>query len=499
MCIHLENMRLERCGFESEELVALVAEQRGAVRLLALTPAARVLGLQVGMTATEARARVPEIVIEALDDAGESDDREALRRVFEQFSDRVHSLGTEDIVLAVGRSAHLFGGEAALTRRARELAAELGHEGGCVVISDDPLGSSALAGWSDEDRVVPPGGNAEALAPLPMAALRPSEALMASLRALGVRRVGEFAVLDPASVAGRFGVEGGRLHAIARGVPRPEWVPVARERGPIREEVLFGDGVTDLAPIHFVLPGVLAVMSQRLTRRGEAAVRLAIRLSLEHAPARCLRVRLGRPTASASRMEVILKKRLEDLKLSAPVMSLSLEVEESVPDSGWQPGLLDRVEQGEELPDLLARLTDALGEQAVFGSSLVDEWLPEEAWGRVNFGQEATRAPTPSRPDPVEPALRWSVDLPSPRPSLLLRPLLIEVSCGSDGAPLCVSVDGKRYGVRRSVGPELLSGAWWDPGRAWERTYWVASLEELRSAWIFRDELGRWYLHGWFD
>ncbi|MBW1879198.1 MAG: DNA polymerase Y family protein [Deltaproteobacteria bacterium] len=516
LVLHLPAFRLERCGYDADQVAVLTAEQKSAVRLVALTPAARAAGLRENMTATEARARQPDVLLEAYAAAGEDFDRQALLQVLTQFSDRVFPLFEEDFALGVEGTARLFGGEASLLAQVRGLLEDLGHVSQGAV-ADDPLAATALAGWGPGDVVVPPGQAARALAPLPIAALRPSKDLALALATLGIERVGQWARLDPASVAGRFGEDGVVLHRVARGLfaqgPEP---PGWREVEPITASVVLGGPTTNLEPIFFVLPGLLRQIAGGLLRRDEAAVLLAIHFVLEGGPARTLRVRVGRPTLNPDQMQRVVRARLHDLRLDAPVVELQIEVEGAVPRPTWQLGLVDRTEVREPLEDLLARLIDALGEEALLTPKRVEEWCPERAWrplpldpGRVRprslrRSSRPPRARSGQRIDPVDAIEAFERRVPRPRPTMLLpRPLPIEVRL-CDGRPTSVHLEHGWERISRSEGPERLRGTWWSESQVFDRSYWVVQLLQ-RVGWIFEDygrrraASGCWYWHGWFD
>ena len=464
LVLHMPAFRLERCGFFADDVAALTGELKNAVRLVALTPAAQATGLRVGMTATESRARTPEVELEPLDALGEEADRAALASAYGRLSDRVLVLSDDDLALEVGGTAHLFGGEAGMVCAVRELASSWGHY--CrVAIADDPVAARAFAVAGEEDRIVAVGGTAKALADLPMWSLFPDEALAHTLRALGIRKVGQWASLDPASVSGRFGERGLRLHRVSRGQAASREPAVwATDTSPVIAEVVLGGPTVTLAPIHFVLQGLLHQVVETLKGRDEAVVRLAVRLVLDSGLSRVIAVSVGRPTRSVSTLERIVRTRLENLRLDAPVVELAIEVEEVSNEAGWQPGLIDRTVGEEALPDLLARLTDALGPQALFAAEPVSTWRPEAAWKAVPFSPDA---PTPrlktQKPDPVEAIARWEDALPCPRPTRLLTP----------PEPLQIRLQGERPAgvhsgrgwetVQRCEGPELLQSDWWLP------------------------------------
>ena len=500
LVLHLPAFALERCGFEADQVAACTAEVKSATRLVALTPAAASAGLQIGMTVSEARALEPSVRLEDHDPAGQDVDRAALLEAFAGFSDRIAPWDEQDLVLEVSGTAHLFGGEAELLERACERAFAMGHH--CRgAIADDALAAWGLAAWGPGG-VVPVGQGAQTLADLPIAALRPSPDLAASLEVLGIRRISTWAGLDPASVAGRFGAEGARLHQVARGrvVSRLPWQP--SEASVVAERVVLGGPTITLEPVLFVLPGLLVHVAEALAQRDQMAVRVAVHLVLERGPAHVVRVRVGRPTRDPDRLQKLIHTRLERVRLEAPAVELVLEVEEFVAEQGWQPGLLGRAESPEDLVDLLARLTDALGEACVVNPVPTDTWCPEEAWtGRAYRPGEPLPGPPLRRKaddDPVAEQQHLEVDGARPRPSLLsAAPHRMEIQDRS-GVPHRVRLDGSWRPVQHCEGPERLEGGWWRADGGWSRDYWVVRVDGC-GGWCFRDEQGRWWWQGWFD
>jgi len=495
--LHFPAFRVERCGYEADEIIALIAEKKNAMRLVALSPAAHEVGLRVGMSVAQARSLIPDVQLDPLDPTEEARDRGELLRYLEGLSDRVQPMGQQDFVAEVSKTASALGGEPGVLARAVELAERLGHRVS-VAITDDPLAALALAACAEQVRcIVPPGEMAAALAPLPVAALGSNPSLCADLQALGITRLGEFAALDSASVAGRFGVEGSRLHRITRGHSSIAESTLAWVADTLPRASAALAGATTTLQLGFVLPGLLAQLSAALASRDLAVVRLRSTLLLEGAAPVGFGVRVGRPTRDSCTLQRLVRARLESIRLTAPVEEWRIEVTEAVPEQGWQPGLTDRSEAAEPLPDVLARLTDALGERAVFAAEPVDTWRPEAAWCPVKLQlNPALRRPKPPADEPVAVQERWESGLRWARPTQLLQsPRPIEVR-SDGGIPRAILLERGWVGIDEHQGPESLSGEWWRPQLSWERIYWVVRVAE-RSAWIYQSD-GLWYLHGWF-
>lgn len=522
LALHLPAFRLESCGYTASAPVALIGEQKNAVRLLALTPAATDLGLRPGMTASEARALFPEVLLEPWDASSELECRTALVTAFQRIVERVSWLWDDVLALEIGAVAHLEGGEPGMIERVLALAHACGHT--CTLaVTDHPVAAAALATSSSDVQCVEVGEVAAALADRPLWAMRMPATILDRLHTVGIRTLGAFAALDPAAVARRFGAEGATLHRIARGAAlsrRATWVPPEDDQE-IAHHVILAEPTSVLQPVLFVLGGVFRTFAAQLSLIDEAAVALRLRLVLDWgvflAP---VFVRLGRPTRDPEVMMRVVTSCLEQVQLRAPLVEVMVDVAERVQATGWQNELTSRRHAVEPLPDLLARLSNTLGNEAVFQVQVADTWEPECAWSAVPI-EPTLLAPKPrrsSRPDPIEgrsdASLRDDDDDPvialqaweegrlveqvaPPRPSLILEhrvPIAVDLV---GERPVRVRLDAGWRGVHRAAGPEHLSGGWWRRDGGFDRIYWVVDLGG-DLAWIFC-ERDVWYLHGWFD
>lgn len=98
----------------------------------------------------------------------------------------------DGILLDITGCAHLFGGEASLSARLRQ-----SFPGASIAIADTAAASWALAHYGGPD-VAP-------LDDLPIAALRVTDTMIAKLRRLGIRRIGELACLSRGEIRAGFG------------------------------------------------------------------------------------------------------------------------------------------------------------------------------------------------------------------------------------------------------------------------------------------------------
>lgn len=521
---HLPLFRLERCGWSAHDAVVLADDERSALRVCALSPPAAAVGVVPGMTVAEARALLPALAVERLDELGEHSDLIALSEQLARFSPVVGALPPDAVVAEVGRSLPRGLSAEAQVARERSLVAELrgrleqlGHR--CqIVISDDPAVALALATWGEGDAVVPPQGGPAALAPLPLGALALPPAELALLTSLGLRRVGELAALSGSAVAGRLGAAGVAAHALAQGALPALGLSAQAEAGPLIAHRDLPEPATEQSALLFVLNGLLRELCMRLLATAAAAQAVVVRFGLSDGAVQELQLRLGRPSRDPGHMLRLLRARMERFQLLAPAERLSVELPEPQPFAGRQADLLDPHRGGEATADVVAALLDAMGPGSVGMPRLRDRHRPEQAWAleaaqpmepRPFSGpaEPGPRSRLPLRPAALreaerrDPAATWAghAEAQAPnRPGLLLpTPVAIEVRTGRWGRPEALHIEGRWQPLRAAQGPERIAGEWWTEDR-FERSYWRCTIYDGRAAWVYQED-GRWALHGWFE
>ena len=148
--------------------------------------------------------------------------------------------------------------------------------------------------------VVPPGDEAAFLATDPSGLLTTDLDVRARLTRFGLRRIGAVAELPRSALIARFGDEGARLHARARG---EETEPFRARHAPERLALALPiePPVEDLEPLRFVLHRLVAALAAQLTGRGLAADRAHLTLELDLAFAARPGRRRGSRSSSVSR------------------------------------------------------------------------------------------------------------------------------------------------------------------------------------------------------
>jgi protein ImuB len=263
-------------------------------------------------------------------------------------------------------------------------AAQAGKEG--VALGH---GTKTGSGGRVRLRVVERGSDAGFLEPLPAAMLSRDPETRARLDRFGLRRIGQVAELPRSAVVARFGAEGERLAARARG---EETDPFRPRRVPERLvlAIPIEPPVVDTEALRFVLHRLAAAFGDQLAARGSAAARARLTLDLDWSfaggkvpPSQVIEQRLPEPTSEGLAIERLLFARLEAAPPPAPVARMELELDDVAPDAGCQLTLFTpQTGRTGRLGWQLARLGLRFGEQRVGWMEVADPDAPlaEDGW-----------------------------------------------------------------------------------------------------------------------
>ncbi len=465
--------------------------------IAAACPAARALGLQAGMPLAHAQAIVPDL---AVVDASPGEDGQALERLA-AWCLRLSPLTAADppdgIWIDATGCTHLHGGEGALLD---VLAKHLARQGlaGKAAIADTPGAAHALARFCDAAiTLVPAGATAEALALLPVAALRIAGEVADGLRRLGLDLIGQVAAAPRGPLARRFGPglllrldqALGRVAEPIRPVVPPETIVVRRS---------FAEPLCTAEAFATVIVVLVAQACRLLERRGEGARRLDLVFERVDATLQVVRVGTARPVRDVRHLGRLLDERIEEVDPGPGVeaMRLVLSLVEPLRPGQQASGLIAGGPGEADLSELVDRLENRLGLGKVYRLQPVQSDVPERSQRPVAFDAPAggTQAWVSPWPRPVRLLAR-----PEPVVALGMLP---------DHPPRAFTWRGVRHLVRHADGPERVTGEWWrrDAEVAAVRDYWIVENHEGRRFWLFRQGDGvdpatgglSWFLHGFF-
>ena len=408
------------------------------------------------------------------------------------------------------------GGERELAYTLRRIAGRW-HPRARVAIADSCVAARAAtwAGTSfqqgDEHSlicIVPHDHDAGYLAPAPLALIPMEDELRKALQALGLRTVGQLADLSAEDVERRWGQEGLQAWRLAHGddprrpvLARPADLPMLDAELPVP--------TTTMEPILFLVRAALESLTNRLAARGQGVAALSITLSLDDAP-RALpgpaltrahtvtrEVRLPRPVGRPGPLFERCRALLDSWPLTAPAIGVGVAVVTTAPLSGEQGNLLDATWRDAAAVDAaLARLRAELGPNVVVKPVARDAHAPERmgSW-RESVGVESV-APEDASSSAATPMADAATRTQDPAIRLLESPESVFVVCDDD-VPCAMTWRGRRLTIERAVGPERLSGDWWDNG--YRRDYWRCECA-FGDFVLYLDRLDdQWWVQGWFD
>jgi protein ImuB len=468
----------------------LHALKKGRPVVTARSDSAAVQGVVPGMSLAEARALWPagDPRLCILPHDAEADRRALVRWAnFAQRYSRQVSLedvaAPECLLLDITGCAHLFGGE-------KELAETALHDFRCRgVVARVAVADTLGAAWAFAHAarttpvIVPAGKHRDLLGPLDLGYLRIPGAIVRQFRDFDVRSVQQLMNLPRAEVVLRFGRE--VLLQLDRALGDvPEVMRPERFVEPVAARWELEEATADRWVLEKVLSHLLEQMLDRLAREQFGIERLVCELRTTSKQAVSFTVGLLRPSDSLRYLLELAGLRLEALSLPAEVDQVKLRAVVA-PLVCRQRGLFEeeRHSSPEELPALIERLSNRVGERSVLRAYLRPEAQPELSWDYLPWLASRQVGLACSLPT----SLSRPVDLPqSPAP----------VHVESDDLPTRLVWRERSYAVVQAWGPERIETGWWR-GRDVRRDYYRIEVEGGRRFWLFRDLVrGAWYLHG---
>ena len=258
-------------------------------------------------------------------------------------------------------------------------------------------------------RIAPPGRTRQALAPLPVAALRIDAETATQLARLGLRRVDELAGQPRAALARRFGTGLVRRLDQALGV-EPEPVSPARPPDRFAVRLTLPEPIGLESDILAAIDRLLPQLSQRLTARGRGARRVRLQCFRADGTMQWVEVGLARPSADPERLRPLLAMKVGEIEAGFGIDAVRIEahVTEPVHAARHKGGLTVTGEvaaaQGVDtgLDDLIGRLGARVGLEAITRLHPADSHIPEKgatvmaaAWSAPAAAWPATACATP--------------------------------------------------------------------------------------------------------
>lgn len=550
LCIQLPNWPVQRLRAVRPELdgrpLILSRQVRGVERVFACSHEAAALGVVRRQPIAEVKGLAADGRLTVLPHDPDAD-RAALLQWAEHCARFSPLVGADDapepdsLLLDITATARLFGGETAL---AGEVVAAFARRRLRVraAVADTSAGAWAVAHFHGAFFIqrspllqIPPGETPGALRLLPIESLRLPERTLTLLHELGVDLVGQLALLPRDDLPSRFGPELLRCWDRATGV-QPEPICAVWLRSEFTASWEAEVPTRRRETVHAALEQVVERLGHDLRAAGRGATRIECRFYClpgeRHGDRAAVRpggddfssksqaedmapsssralvrfvISLFRPTGDVKHLLGLLHLKLEKEQLAGPVAGVEVAALETGPLVQRQLSLFTRDAADDNgqpsrhgLEQLIERLSNRLGRQAVLAVCLLPDAQPERAWRGESLvgGPRRKRAGKPFAGElPFRPLTLFS------RPLALRAAPSLHLRSHEDEAisPARIHFDGEEHCLTESWGPERIETGWWR-GRQIARDYHRVETAAGRCLWLFRRlDNGRWFAHGTFD
>jgi protein ImuB len=474
---------------------ALVTAHREGNRdvLAAVSPEAGALGLEPGMPLAKARVLVRGLDVRTADHQGDSAwlfrlGLFAARR----WTPRAAVSGVDGLWLDLDGVTHLFGGERRMGERILAFCRRLGFTAR-LAVAGTAGAAHALARFGREPLILCASGReADAIAAMPLAALRLDEATLGTAHRLGLERIGELIAMPRAPLQRRFGA--GLLERLDQALGRVSepFDPIVPEEPPAIL-LRFLEPLITCEAIEEALAEGLRRLAIDFEKAGLGVRRLVLGCARVDGETQRLAIGTVRATRDAAHLHRLLCRKVDRIEPGFGIEAMHLvaaRVEPLAPqpvEGRWHQ------ESAPDLAPLVDRLASRLGARRLYRLTALESDLPERSVRAVGLLDETAAWPAWPRPvrllSPPEPVDNVMSELP-------------------DGAPVRFRWRGRLYQVAAADGPERLYGEWWRGAQEREaiRDYFQIEDKEGARFWLFRKGDGEsgatgdqsWHLHGVF-
>jgi len=518
-----------------------VVESRGPAEVISATCAkGSANGVLRGMSLRDACAICPDLQTRLRNAPAEAAFLQVLLRWAGRFSPWASCDGEDGVLLDITGCAHLFGGEAGMVAEITSATTRMGLT--CHVGVADTRGAAwALARFAGQDAgsdrsgdaidmearatrsraskkrhwerggtapsnvvrrahqgtIATPGAVADALKPLPVAALRLPPETVATLSRLGLRRVADLMDQPRAPLSRRFGPNVVlRLDQALGAQPEPLSPAAPPDHFALRLTLPEPIGLTQdiVAGIDRLLDG----LCRKLQDRGRVARVVTLEAHRADHSQQRLEVRLARPSNTPDRLRGLLLMKVDDIDAGFGIDMLRLvarvvepvQTRQPVGHGGAGQAVAQRLQAQNALDDLIGRIGARVGLEQITRRHPSDSHVPEKSAQTLAaaFSEPAAAWPQPARPRPLR---LWT-------PETVLAP------------PVATPPERFRWRRRdlqlaQARGPERIAPEWWLDAPEWrsgQRDYWDITTTQGDRLWLFYAHGASmspgWFCHGAF-
>ena len=467
LALHFPHLALDQHGLtqdqETADIPRAISDKQGGRQCIYdHNPAAGHAGIHIGMPVGAALSLVDTLQLSARDQRSEQACLKRLASWCYQYSSQLcinHQRNS--LLLEIGASQRLFGRAEPLTER---IITGLGQLGYRAVSGIAPTPEAAHLAARHGLHIRNSSDIRKSIAALDIGSLNLKPAEIQALKKMGFRTIAEVLRLPRKALARRMGLAVSDYLDRLLG-HRPE--PCKTFRPP--DSFSAGMDVPETAHTQgliFPLKRLVQELCGVLRAHDRGIQVLKVRLQLDGC-SETLRLTLYQATRSEEHLMMLLRERLERLKLVRPVQHIRLQALHFLPCEVVQESLLKEPVTGatDNASLVIERLRARLGTDSVKGINGLEDHRPEHSWSLRELDEPASYTTQAGRPV-------WL--LPRPQP------------CRIDN-------------YRILTGPERIETGWWD-GRDCRRDYFVVRDSNGSTLWAFHEYKPSpgWYLHGLF-
>ena len=450
-------------------------------------------GIALGARVVDVQAIHPDLHVEQADPQGDASLLERVALWARRWCPWTVS-EVDGIVMDVRGAAHLFGGEAQMLR---DMHTRFVMQGLSARLALAPTRGAAqiLARYGAQGVICGLEDVADALAPLPVAALRLPPATVRLLERLGLKTIGALADVPRVGLMRRFAglaEAANPLVLLDRALGRsadpldapPEaahWIARARMAEPVIDPVPWLEGLSD-------------DLAAQLAEAELGARRLRLTIYRVDGEWRFRDVATAQASRDPAHFMRLVVRKLEGIDPGFGFDLMTLEALRVEPLSLHQDRLDGARDAGADVAALLDRLTAKLGPSKVTWAAWVQSHKPERVEERMPVLAGA------AVPAPV---------MTKDRPLRLFDPAeeIVVLYAVPEGPPARFSWRRVAFLMTRFEGPERIAPEWWrDRSGTRLRDYYKVEVTDGRRFWLFRDGIvgdarggdPRWFVQGVF-
>ena len=494
-------------------LVALVDTLTDTAPVVTANQAAQTAGVACGMTAAQAQAFCPGLIVYQRDAITERAESHAIVAWLGSLSPTVNEDIPGRYLLDASGLSLLYPDENAYAERIIVSLRPLGYTVQ-IGLARNPFVARVAAERAEPSGylIIAPGREKSFLSGLGREYVAMSANTASLLHDLGIEQIAHLAAFPINEMTERFGPEGAAISAHAHGDD---------SISSLKRETIHGDGPTTtrffsspLAQAWYLsthLTRMLGELLEQLKPLGQGCACVTVTLHLENRTDHTITLAVANPTLSARPFLRQWQTHIENLSLDSGISGATVTIPHllpllmeqlalpthrtTTPSCGvMPPGLTPTLPCGVMRPRLTPSSSAPVSLPAsVHSPRLRPGILPETRFDllSVSTGRADAKASTDHRHS--QRLVKW--DMTGLR--LLQPPGRCRLHI--DHGRLCqVVLNSRRQTITQVIGPWELSGGWWSA--AFDRTYYEISTEDRRRYLVFLDrESLQWFLQGVFD